>query len=94
MNDRAGGAAERLFDQAIHTAGDQAGRQRAQDDHAALTAAIADQLTTAQVAAHVGITPATFRSYVAKGIAPAADGWYDARTPWWYAATIEEWRQP
>ena len=40
MIERARAAADRLFDQALHTAGDEAGRQRARDDRAALTAAL------------------------------------------------------
>ena len=53
--------------------------------------AVTDKLTTAQVAEAIGIKPATFRAYVSRGQAPEPDGWHDARTPWWFAATIHEW---
>ena len=51
-----------------------------------------DRLTASQVAAHLGIAPSTFRAYVARGQAPAADGHHDRRTPFWYRSTIEAWR--
>jgi predicted DNA-binding transcriptional regulator AlpA len=51
-----------------------------------------DQLTTANAAALVGVTPATFRSYVAKRYAPPPDGHHDQRTPFWLRSTIETWQ--
>jgi len=50
-----------------------------------------EQLTTAQVADRVGISTSTWSSYVTRGQAPPADGRYDKRTPWWYAATVDAW---
>jgi len=52
-----------------------------------------EQLTTAQVADRVGISTSTWSSYVARGQAPAADGRYDKRTPWWYASTVDDWNR-
>ena len=52
---------------------------------------MAQRLTTAQVAQEVGIRPATWRAYVARGQAPEADGQLDARTPYWLRATIDKW---
>jgi predicted DNA-binding transcriptional regulator AlpA len=51
-----------------------------------------DKLTTANAAALLGVTPATFRSYVAKGYAPPPDGHHDQRTPFWLRSTIETWQ--
>lgn len=51
-----------------------------------------DRLTAADVAARIGVNPATFRAYVARGQAPAPDGQIDGRTPYWDPATIDEWR--
>jgi predicted DNA-binding transcriptional regulator AlpA len=51
-----------------------------------------DRLTTAAVAALLGIAPATWRAYVSRGQAPPPDGHIDKRTPYWLASTIEKWR--
>lgn len=48
-------------------------------------------LTTADVAAMLGVTPATVSSYTARGVIPAPDG-YLGRTPWWKRRTIEKWQ--
>lgn len=50
-----------------------------------------EKLTTAQAAARAGVQPGTWRDYVAKGRAPKRDGEHDARTPWWYPATVDAW---
>jgi hypothetical protein len=50
-----------------------------------------DQLTTADVANALGVTPATVRSYAARGVMPKADG-YLGRTPWWRPQTITDWK--
>jgi hypothetical protein len=50
-----------------------------------------DQLTTADVADVLGVTPATVRSYAARGVLPKPDG-HLARTPWWRPDTIIEWK--
>lgn len=47
-------------------------------------------MTTADVAAMLGVTPATVRSYSARGVMPAPDG-HLGRTPWWERSTIETW---
>ena len=50
-----------------------------------------DRLTVAQAAERAGVKPATWRAYVARGQAPAADGSHDQRTPWWLASTVDRW---
>jgi hypothetical protein len=59
------------------------------------------KLTVPDVAARLGISPSTWRGYVARakkdreagrdrpGLAPAADGHYDRRTPWWWESTVD-----
>jgi len=49
-----------------------------------------EQLTTEQVAALAGITPASLREYRRRGAVPGPDG-YLGRTPWWHPATIKAW---
>jgi hypothetical protein len=49
-----------------------------------------DQLTTADVAALLGVTAATVRSYVARGYL-TPDG-HLGRTPWWTRQTIADWQ--
>lgn len=44
------------------------------------------------VAAHIGVSPATVRAYLARGQMPAPDGRL-GRAPWWKPATITEWHQ-
>ncbi|GAA5154854.1 hypothetical protein GCM10023340_39070 [Nocardioides marinquilinus] len=51
-----------------------------------------DRLTTREVAELIGVVPGTWRDYVARGTAPAADGRHDARTPFWLRSTIETWQ--
>lgn len=52
-----------------------------------------ERLTVSAVAERLGgIQPSTWRAYVARDQAPKPDGWYDRRTPWWYASTIDAWR--
>jgi hypothetical protein len=53
-----------------------------------------DRLTSAEVAALLGIQPGTWRSYVRpsggrKPLAPPPDGMIDGRTPYWHRSTIE-----
>jgi len=60
-------------------------------------------LVTAQAAERAGVTPATWRKYVAiakrereagrdrPNLLPAPDGHHDKRTPWWYEATVDGW---
>lgn len=62
-----------------------------------------EMLTVPQVADRLGITPSAWRAYVSKArtaraagretpsLAPPPDGQYDARTPWWWESTIDEW---
>ena len=50
------------------------------------------RLTAADVARTLDIKPSTWRAYVARSQAPAADGQIDGRTPYWRASTIESWR--
>lgn len=49
-----------------------------------------DQLTNAECAALAGITPGTWRDYVARGRAPGPDGRLGG-TPWWWRSTVETW---
>lgn len=51
----------------------------------------ARQLTTREVADQLGITPASWRSYVARGDAPAPDG-HLGSTPWWKQSTVTRWQ--
>ena len=53
---------------------------------------MSDTMTVTQIAAALGISPATFRTYVMRGQAPKADGHHDKRTPYWLRSTIEAWR--
>lgn len=48
-------------------------------------------LTTAQAAEVAGVAESTWRAYVARGQAPAADGRIDGRTPIWRPETVEAW---
>jgi hypothetical protein len=50
-----------------------------------------ERLTVAAIAERLNIAPGTWRSYVARGQAPPADGWFDRRTPWWSATTVKAW---
>jgi hypothetical protein len=47
-------------------------------------------LTVRDAAAWAGVTPSTWRSYVARGQAPAADGHLGA-TPYWHESTVRAW---
>lgn len=49
-------------------------------------------LTTADVAAALGIKPASVRRYASAGILPPPDGRL-GRTPWWRQETIAQWRR-
>jgi len=60
-------------------------------------------LVTARAAERAGVTPATWRKYAAlarverdggrdrPGLLPPPDGHHDARTPWWFESTVDEW---
>jgi hypothetical protein len=50
------------------------------------------QLGTAAAAERAGCAASTWRGYVSRGYAPKPDGHHDARTPWWYEATVDEWK--
>jgi hypothetical protein len=50
-----------------------------------------ERLTVAEAAEVAGVRPSTWRSYVARGQAPAADGAFDRRTPWWWSTTVRAW---
>ncbi len=45
----------------------------------------------AEVAEHVGVTPATARKYASDGRLPPPDGRVGA-SPWWHPATITAWQ--
>lgn len=49
------------------------------------------QLTRAEVAELVGISPDTWSAYVTREQAPVPDG-HLGRTPWWWSTTIERWQ--
>lgn len=61
-----------------------------------------EKLTGVQVAERLGIKPSSWRGMVTRGeqaraqgkttpgLAPAADGMLDGRTPFWWESTIEE----
>lgn len=48
-------------------------------------------LTTSDVAARLGVDPATVRAYVSRGTMPKPDG-HLGRTPWWRPETVDAWR--
>ena len=51
------------------------------------------QLKTSEVAARIGVTPASFRRMrLRPGYAPEPDG-YKGRSPWWYISTIDAWKK-
>ena len=51
------------------------------------------KVRSAEVAARIGVSYASFRRMRCRpGYAPEPDG-YDGRSPWWYIATIEEWKK-
>lgn len=52
--------------------------------------AVPDLLTTADIAALVGVEAPTIRSYVARGVMPQPDG-HLGRTPYWHRRTIHDW---
>lgn len=49
-------------------------------------------LSTRQVAEQLGIAPATWRVWVHRGQAPAADDHFDGRTPFWWQSTIDAYK--
>lgn len=56
-----------------------------------------ERLTTAEAAELAGLSPANWRSWRARGVPklnpiPEPDGHYDARTPWWWSTTVEQWK--
>lgn len=52
-----------------------------------------DAWSVEQVARYLEVSPATVRSYAARGQMPAPDGRV-GRTPWWHPGTITTWRSP
>ena len=50
-----------------------------------------ERLTVTQAAEMAGVTPSTWRSYVAREQAPKPDGEFDKRTPWWWDSTVQSW---
>ena len=52
---------------------------------------MSEQLTAADVAEQLGISAASFRSYVHRGDGPQPDG-HLGRTPWWSQTTIDTWK--
>jgi excisionase family DNA binding protein len=49
-----------------------------------------DVMTTADVAALLGVNSSTVRGYAARGSMPAPDGHF-GRTPYWKRTTVEQW---
>jgi hypothetical protein len=50
------------------------------------------KLGNADAAARVGLKPATWRAYVARGQAPEPDGREEVSgTPWWWPTTLDAW---
>lgn len=47
-------------------------------------------LTTADFARLAGLKPDTIRVFRKRGVIPAPDGYLE-RTPYWFAATVENW---
>ena len=50
------------------------------------------RLTTREAADLVGVTPASWRSYVSRGRAPQPDGRLGI-TPWWRESTVRRWQK-
>jgi hypothetical protein len=50
-----------------------------------------NMLTSDEAAARVGVTAASWRSYVARGDGPKPDG-HLGRTPWWKPETVDAWK--
>lgn len=48
------------------------------------------KLTAKQAAELAGVSSSTWRSYVARGRAPARDGQF-GRESWWWESTVREW---
>jgi hypothetical protein len=48
-----------------------------------------EKLLVKDCAARRGILPSSWRSMVSRRKYPQPDGWYDARTPWWWESTVE-----
>lgn len=59
---------------------------------ASLRCADSTRLTGVQVAECLNVPASTWLSYAAPGQAPAADGRFDARTPWWHSSTVGQWQ--
>lgn len=56
-----------------------------------------EKWTVRQCAAHHGIEPVTWRSYVSRRTrtgAPAPAGQFDGRTPYWWASEVCAWHRP
>lgn len=49
------------------------------------------KLRVTEAAARAGVADSTWRAYVAREQAPAADGQYDGRTPYWFESTVDAW---
>lgn len=56
-----------------------------------LTITRQDRVTVAQAAELAGVGASTWRAYVARGQAPAADGQTNSGAPWWLRETVETW---
>jgi len=52
-----------------------------------------ETLTAPQVAARLGVKPDTWHGWVSRQRAPQPDGRHDRRTPYWYATTVDAWRE-
>jgi hypothetical protein len=52
----------------------------------------AEQWTTRDVAAYLGVKTGTVRAYLVREQMPEPDGHLGARTPWWWSTTIQRWR--
>src|SRR5258708_5225434 len=59
---------------------------------ASLPRADSTRLTGVQAAERLNVPASAWRSYVAPGQAPAADGRFNARTPWWHSSTVDQWQ--
>ncbi|MFI5736188.1 hypothetical protein ACIA49_39100 [Kribbella sp. NPDC051587] len=49
-----------------------------------------DKLRSEAIAKRLEISPNTWTSYVSRSQAPAPDGYFDGRTPYWFETTIAE----
>jgi hypothetical protein len=55
------------------------------------------RLSIAEAAVRAGVKATTWRAWRSRGRPrppiPPQDGWWEMRRPWWYASTVDAWRE-